>query len=133
VHSCSHIIVQVNSRSVLYTCTYVHSCTHKSVQGNSRSVLYTCTYILYYAYKADGAALTDVVFPAAENERRGYHNVQIEVMRYGAGTCRHLQKKNSHTLITPPATSTRSAKLYSCGIHVFLRRRSSGNQRTSYD
>jgi hypothetical protein len=39
-----------------------------------------CTYILYYTDKADGAALTDVIFTAAENERRGYHHVQIEIV-----------------------------------------------------
>jgi hypothetical protein len=50
------------------------------------------THILNYTNKADGAALSNVVFPAAEDERRWYYDVKIEIMGYCTSTYRHLQQ-----------------------------------------
>jgi hypothetical protein len=51
-----------------------------------------CTHILNYAHKADSAPLSDVVFPAAEDEGGGNHDVQIEVVGYCTGTSRYLKQ-----------------------------------------
>ena len=50
------------------------------------------THIFNYTHKADGAALSDVIFPAAKDEGRGDDNVQIEIMGYCASSSRHLQQ-----------------------------------------
>jgi hypothetical protein len=62
-----------------------------------------CTHILNYANKADSAALSDVVFPAAEDEGGGNHDVQIEIVGYCTGTSRYLKQI---------AMSSRSGVLY---------------------
>ena len=51
------------------------------------------TYILDYTNKADGAALSNVVLSASQDERWGHHYVQVEVMRDCSTTSRHLQGK----------------------------------------
>jgi hypothetical protein len=59
-----------------------------------------CTHVLYDTHKADGAALSDVILSTTEDECRGYHYVQIEIMGYCACTDRHLQQIDTHTIFT---------------------------------
>jgi hypothetical protein len=102
---------------------YTH--IYAPVYTYSRSVftlLHMCTYILYYTHKADGAALSDVILSAAEDECRGYHYVQIEIMGYCARTGRHLQQIAIHihsSLHSLSVTSLRKENLLQLSSHVF--------------
>jgi hypothetical protein len=119
VHMCTHVL----HHTLAHVYSHLRTCTH------SHSVfilLHMCTYILYYTHKANGAALSDMILSAAEDEGRGYHYVQIEIMGYCASTGRHLQQIAIHihsSLHLLSMTSLRSGKFYSSGVYMFLQKR----------